>query len=457
MAGRKTPSAELDKAARYIASQLRSIGALPLGDDGTFFQKYPVIESVLSLDSARMTLGSGSSWRFGRDYFYAGGGGGDPRGVIKAPVVLVTGSVNSGNAAALGVTHKIVVFLSPLNARGAPDDFRSAFALGGAGARAVILPGGRPDSLWRRLSADPDELKPSAEAAWPLWWKPAPGTETTPGFRPILELWGGRWQPFVTAAGIDTAALRSADGTPKATPMQQAGVLDFSRRIERVSWPSNVVAVLPGSDPVLRHEYIVMTAHYDGLGSAKGRPPGPQSVLNGADDNASGVAVLIEVARTLAAGRHPKRSIIFAAVSGEENGLWGSDFLSMRPPVPRSSIVANINMDMVGRPKGDTVYVTGTGDRRIGPLANRAIRLVADRDLIILGDAALEKRYPGEKADERSDHANFRHRGIPPISFFTGWHDDYHETTDDANKLDYPALTRIALLVRDITLEIAGR
>ena len=129
----------------------------------------------------------------------------------------------------------------------------------------------------------------------------------------------------------------------------------------------------------------------------------------------------------------------------------------MRPPAPRSQIIANINMDMVGRPKGDTVYVTGTGDRRIGPLANRAIRLVADRDLIILGDAALEKRYPGEKADERSDHANFRHRGIPPISIFTGWHDDYHETTDDADKLDYPALTRIAGLVRDITLEIAGR
>ena len=369
--GRKTPSAELDKAAWYIESHFRGIGVLPLGDDGTYLQKYPVIESVLSMDSARIGLGSLASWNFGRDYFYAGGGGGDPRGVIRAPVVIVTGNVTSETAPPLGVANKIVVFISPLNARGAPEDFRSAFALGGAGARAVILPGGRPDSLWRRLGADPDEHKPSASAAWPLWWEPVPGADTAQRFRPILELWGGRWQQFVAASGIDTASLRNAAGLPKATPISQAGVLDFSRKIERVSWPANVVAVLPGSDPVLRNEYIVLTAHYDGLGMAKGRPPGPQSVLNGADDNASGVAVLLEVARAIAASRRPHRSIIFAAVSGEENGLWGSDFLSMRPPVPRASIVANINMDMIGRPKGDTVYVTGTGDRKIGPIATR--------------------------------------------------------------------------------------
>ena len=456
-AGRKTPSPELDKAARYIEGHFREVGALPLGDDGTYLQKYPVIESVLSLDSARIELGSLASWKFGRDYFYAGGGGGDPRGVIRAPVVIVTGSVTSETAKSLGVANKIVVFISPLNPRGAPEDFRSAFSLGGAGARAVILPGGRPDSLWRRLSADPDEHKPSASAAWPLWSESRPRADNAHGFRPILELWGGRWQQFVAASGIDTASLRSTTGTAKVTSIPQAGVLDFSRKIERVSWPANVVAVVPGSDPVLRNEYIVLTAHYDGLGMAKGRPPGPQSVLNGADDNASGVAVLMEVARTISAAPHPRRSIIFAAVSGEENGLWGSDFLSMRPPVPRSSIVANINMDMIGRPKGDTVYVTGTGNPKIGPIAVRAIRRISNRNLVILGDDALERRYPGEKADDRSDHASFRHRGIPPIALFTGWHDDYHETTDDVEKLDYAGLSRIAALVRDITIEIASK
>ena len=233
--GRKPPSGELDKAARYIENHFRGIGALPLGDDGTFLQKYPVIESVLSMGSARIGIGSLASWNFGRDYFYAGGGGGDPRGVIRAPVAIVTGRVTSEIAPSLGVANKIVVFISPLSPRGAPEDFRSAFALGGAGARAVILPGGRPDSLWRRLGADPDEHKPSASAAWPLWWEPAPGADTAQRFRPILELWGGRWNQFVAASGIDTASLRNADASPKVTSISQAAVLDFSRKIERAA------------------------------------------------------------------------------------------------------------------------------------------------------------------------------------------------------------------------------
>jgi Zn-dependent M28 family amino/carboxypeptidase len=199
----------------------------------------------------------------------------------------------------------------------------------------------------------------------------------------------------------------------------------------------------------------VLTAHYDGLGRAKGRPPGPQSILNGADDNASGIAALLDVASELSRGPRPKRSVIFAAVSGEERGLWGSDILSLRPPVPIASIVANVNMDMIGRARADSVFVTGRRQGWLGPIAERAI--ARNRyGLTLLDEAALERRFPGERADDRSDHANFRKRGVPAIAFFTGWHDDYHETTDDFDKVNYDALARIASLVRDITLEIAN-
>ena len=451
-AGRATPSVELDKAARYIEKRFRDLGALPLGDDATFFQKYPVIQSVLSEDSTRIIAGA-TSWTFGKDYFYAGGGGGDPRGEIRAPTVIVTGRVTPENGQQLGVKGKIVVFVSPLNARGAPEDFRSGFALGGAGARAVILPGGRSDSLWKRLRTDRDEIKPSAVAAWPLWWEATRDTSAR-AFVPLLELWGGRWQRFVESASVDTSALRNADGSPKVTALTTDFLLDFDRLTERVAWPSNVVGLIRGTDPILRNEYIVLTAHYDGLGSAKGRPPGPQSILNGADDNASGVAALIEVAAQLARNK-PKRSVIFAAVSGEENGLWGSDFLASRLPVPRTSVIANVNMDMIGRPAADTVYVTGRGRAGVAAQAARAIAR-APRGLTILAEAELERRYPGERADERSDHANFRHRGIPSISFFTGWHADYHETTDDADKVNYDALSRITGLIIDATVAIAN-
>ena len=455
-AGRRTPSAELDKAATYIAAQMRAAGLDPLGDDAGFFQRYPVVESVLSQDSARIQIGSLATWGFGKDFFYAGGGGSDPAGVIRGQLAIVSGRVTSENSASLDVAGKVVVFLSPLNARGSPEDFRSAFALlGGARSSAVIIPGGRPDSTWKRLAADHSELMPTAEAAWPVWTLPAPAVAGQARFRPVLELWGGRWSRFVEALGIDTALLRSTDGAVKVTSPGREVILDFDRAIERVRWPANVVAVLPGSDPMLRNEYVVLTAHYDGLGSAKGRPPGPQSILNGADDNASGVASLIQIAHAMSSGQRPKRSVIFAAVSGEENGLWGSDFLAMRPPVPVRSIVANVNMDMIGRSIADSVFVTGRSDSWLGPIANRALAR-RSRRLIILDEQALERRFPGERADDRSDHANFRRRGIPAVSFFTGWHADYHETTDDAPKLNYEALGRIATAVYDITVEIAN-
>ena len=454
-AGRPTPGRELDKAAQYIAARLRAAGADALGDDGGMLQRYPVIETVLSQDSARIEIGSLTTWRFGKDFFYAAGGGSDPEGVLGGPTVIVSGRVTSENSASLGVAEKVVIFLSPLTPRGAPEDFRSAFGLGGAGARAVILPGGRPDSLWKRLGAEPDEHKPSFAAAWPTWTHPGAVAVGAPRFRPVLELWAGRWQQLVAAARLDTVSLRSSDGSVKVTPVAAGATLTFARKIERVSWPSNVVAILPGSDPALRHEHVILTAHYDGLGRAKGGPPGPQSILNGADDNASGVAALIQVAQAIASGPRPRRSIIFAAVSGEENGLWGSDFLAMRPPVPRTSIVANVNMDMIGRSSGDSVFITGRHDTWLGPIANRAIARGA-RGLVLLDESALERRFPGQRANERSDHANFRRRGIPPIAFFTGWHADYHETTDDAAKVNYDALSRIAGLVRDLTLEIAN-
>lgn len=452
--GRATPGPALEKAAQFIAARLRSSGVQPLGDDGGMLQHFPVIESVLEENGARIEIGSLAAWRFGTDFFYAGGGGSEPHGLLTGPVVIVSGRVNRENAAALGVAGKVVIFLSPLSARGAPEDFGSAFAIGGAGAKAMILPGARPDSLWKRLAVDRSELKPMATAAWQR--QPDGLTEAARGrFVPVLELWGGRWMELVRSAGLDTTSLRNADGSVKVTDLRQSARLIFDRRIERVSWPSNVVGMLRGSDPALQHEYVIVTAHYDGLGQAKGRPPGPQSILNGADDNASGVASLVQIAASIAAGPRPRRSVIFAAVSGEENGLWGSEFLAMRPPVPQTSIVADVNMDMIGRARGDSVFITGRSETWLGPIASRVIAR-GSRRLVILDEGALERRFPGERADDRSDHASFRKRGIPPVAFFTGWHEDYHETTDDADKLNYDALSRIASLVRDMVVEIAN-
>jgi Zn-dependent M28 family amino/carboxypeptidase len=242
----------------------------------------------------------------------------------------------------------------------------------------------------------------------------------------------------------------------RVQPLEVRGRFHFDRSIDSIAWAPNVLGVVSGSDPRLRHEYILITAHFDGLGRATNAPPGSASVLNGADDNASGVAAMLEMARVLSGGQRPKRSVIFAAVSGEEAGLWGSDYLATRSPVPVSQIVANINLDMVGRASGDTVYITGADDPRIRKPTTDAIR-AGRRGLILLDRASLDARWPTERFDDRSDHVNFRRRGIPTLSFFTGTHPDYHTPKDDEAKLNYDALSRITALAADILRAIGNR
>lgn len=165
---------------------------------------------------------------------------------------------------------------------------------------------------------------------------------------------------------------------------------------------------------------------------------------------------MIQMARAIAsAPRRPKRSVIFAAVSGEEKDLWGSDWLASRWPLRIVNIVANVNLDMVGRSRADTVYLSGRSDSVLTPILRRVLSGGGNRRLTVLDQAALDRRYPGEALEGRSDHASFTRRGVPAVWLFTGLHADYHETTDDAERLNYDALARIARLAHDIAIAVA--
>ena len=455
MAGRPTPSRELNLASEYIAAAFTSAGLSPLGDDGTFFQRFPVSETVVDQQRARLEIGSMATWRFGADYWHIAGMGGAPFGELRGPVVIVSGKVNRETAPTLDVNGKIVIYRSPVTARGTPSDVVAGFALGAAHARAVLIPGRRSERLWDAISRDHDELKPLISAAWPVWTANAPPMVAGAiKFMPVLEVWNGRFDALLARAGIDSSTFAAPNATPKVTPLNVDGRFSFDRIIERVTWAPNVVGVLTGSDPVLRNEYVVVSAHLDGLGRSLNGPPGPQTVLNGADDNASGVAAIVQMAKALAGGARPKRSVIFLAVAGEELGLWGSDYFVARPPVPQRAIVADVNLDMVGRAVGDSVYVTG---REHATLKSAVASVLASgtRGLVLLDERALDTRYPNERLDERSDHENFRRRGIPALSFYTGSHVDYHETTDDVDKLNFVTLSRIAGLALDLTRAVA--
>jgi hypothetical protein len=212
----------------------------------------------------------------------------------------------------------------------------------------------------------------------------------------------------------------------------------------------NVVGMLEGSDPALKREYIVISAHMDHVGI--GAPVNGDSIYNGADDDASGTTGVIEIAEALSQpGARPKRSVIFLTVSGEEHGLWGSAWFSEHAPVPVSQIVADLNIDMIGRNWKDTIVVIGKEHSDLGTTLDRVNRAHPE-----LGMKAIDDIWPEENFYFRSDHYNFARKGVPILFFFNGTHPDYHGPNDEPDRIDAEKESRIVRLVYLIAQEVGN-
>jgi hypothetical protein len=210
----------------------------------------------------------------------------------------------------------------------------------------------------------------------------------------------------------------------------------------------NVVALLRGADPALAAEAVVIGAHYDHLGDGGqfSLAQGDRSIHNGADDNASGVAALLDVAGRLARGPKPARTIVFIAFSGEELGLLGSSHYAAHPTIPLERTRAMLNMDMVGRLGAGPLIVYGT-------------------DTAEEWTAAVERAAAAEGVAVRtggdgfgaSDQTSFYARDVPVLHFFTNVHEDYHRPSDDWEKVDAAGLVKVAAIVERVAREVAGR
>ena len=212
----------------------------------------------------------------------------------------------------------------------------------------------------------------------------------------------------------------------------------------------NVAGRLEGSDPALRNEYIVVSAHMDHVGV--GVPVKGDSIYNGADDDASGTAGVLELAEALSRpGARPKRSVIYLTVSGEEHGLWGSAWFSEHAPVPMSQIVANLNIDMIGRNWKDTIVAIGKEHSDLGVTLDRVNRAHPE-----LGMSAIDDLWPDENFYFRSDHYNFARKGVPALFFFNGTHPDYHGPDDEPDRIDAEKESRIVRLVYLMTQDIGN-
>ncbi len=211
----------------------------------------------------------------------------------------------------------------------------------------------------------------------------------------------------------------------------------------------NTIGLLRGSDPALRDEYVVITAHMDHLGTRF--PINGDSIYNGADDNASGTAGIVELAEAFSMlNLRPRRSILFIAFGAEELGLIGSRYYTDHPTFPLSRTVANLNLDMIGRNWADTVAALRSS-QDMGELAEGVAAQHPE-----LGMRVVDDQWPGQNLIRRSDQWNFMTHGVPALFFHSGPHPDYHFPSDHADLLDYLKTERIVQLVFYIGLRLAS-
>jgi Zn-dependent M28 family amino/carboxypeptidase len=264
-----------------------------------------------------------------------------------------------------------------------------------------------------------------------------------------IQVQAGAVARVLRAARADLAAARASSEAVARELPSLAVSIELKDSITSIKSAPNTIGILEGSDPSLKHEYLVYSAHMDHIGISPGQA---DSINNGADDDGSGTVGVVELAEAFSrAGARPKRSLIFLTVSGEEKGLWGSKYFTEHPPVPIKQIVADINMDMIGRNWPDTIVAIGKEHSDLGATLNRVNAAHPE-----LGMTAIDDRWPGEQFYFRSDHYNFARKGVPILFFFNGVHQDYHEVTDSPDKINSEKEARILRLVFYLGQEIAN-
>jgi len=436
MLGRDTPSPGLDRTAAYIAAEFARLGLKPGGDDGGFIQRYPLITTQLAADASTIAVRGGPTWKVGRDVLVRFGTVTEP---VTGPVVVIDGS--TGGLGALERTDlagALVLVASP-SGQSTRQLMQEVFSRGGA---AMIMISERSESAWNSMSARQE--RPSTRKAW--------GESDESGRGVFLEIREEAVAPALQQHGY---ALRPAEvrarqriSVKRLTDM----VLTIDLQYEPVAqqFAPNVVGILEGSDPILKDEYVLFSAHMDHVGV--GTPVNGDSIFNGADDDASGTAAVIEVAEAYAMlNPRPKRSMIFLAVSGEETGLWGSEYFAANPPTDIRQIVADLNSDMISRNWADTVVVIGKEHSDLGQTLN-----LVNAQHPELGLYAIDDIWPEQRFYFRSDHIHFARRGVPILFFFTGTHEDYHRVTDELEKINANKAARIARLLFHVGLAVAS-
>ncbi len=402
--GRATPSRGLDVAAEYIASEFRRLGIEPAGDDG-YFQTAPYFQVTPKFEDFELTFQSGGK-------------------TFTVPPERI--GVQNANAASIEKAEAVKI---PLDSAPPPV----------AGKVALIAV-----ENWRTafgsLSRSLRQLQAGKPAAIVLVAANVPFRRP----RALVSADDSAGAPVLMAG--DAELLKAVQSGPAVVTLRMPEPLREPVKLR------NVAAIVRGADPVLKDTYVLVSAHYDHVGV---RPSGEDRIMNGANDNASGTASMIEVAGAAAHAR-PRRSMLFIAWFGEEVGLLGSRYYVRHPLVPLERTVVNLNLEQTGRtddPQGSTagqISLTGYDFSDVPAILARAaaplgIRIVQD----------------GKRSDPyfaRSDNVSFAEEGIPAHTLCAAFeYSDYHAPGDEWNKLDYANMERVTRAIAAGALELANR
>jgi len=440
MMGRDTPSRGLELTAQYIADEFKRFGLKPGGENGTYFQRYPITSSQLDVAASHIGFMFGGKHvhaEFAKDARRNGG----PAVEVGGPAVLLAGPLDAKSLDASAIRDKVVLWAIDMTKPMPAGSNVLGPSLIAAGAKAIIVVSNRDSTAFAQRLAG--QARPVTTLG---------GAATSQITVPFVEVHERVLAEMFATAGISAAEAR-ASATPLVRALDGVRVMVDMKESKKEGSAPNTIGILEGSDPTLKNEYLVFTAHMDHDGTGRPRQGTTDSIWNGADDDASGTVGIVELAEAFAQqGARPKRSIIFMTVSGEEKGLWGSRWFSDHPTVPLASMVANFNLDMIGRNSGkskgdvkqwsDTIVVIGKEHSDLGTTLNRVNAAHPE-----LRMNAIDDIWPEENFYRRSDHFNFARKGVPILFFFNGTHDDYHQPSDSPDKIDAEKESRILKLL----------
>ena len=472
--GRETGMPGETKAARFLVERLTSLGVEPAGDS-MYYQRVPLYRTVLT-SNTRFNVSQGQlafPLALGTDLapiLALGPGAPLPRRAAEGDLFFAGyGMTDQGRSDFKGIDGpgKVIVML-----HGAPKSVTDSATreklegneeLGNRIVRALPF---QPTAIILLLTGDRADFYNQALPSLLRGVSLTPDNTTSDSQRPLPMVLLGMAKPGMS--------ILPANWPASEEPQAFAGK-KFTARVEaRVDQFTgyNIVGIVRGTDPRLNKTYVAFGSHYDHVGIQHGG--GADSIANGADDDGSGSVTMLAIAKSMMTAR-PRRSTLFVWHAAEEKGLLGSEFFASHSTVPIDSIVAQINIDMIGRRGGasskfDSRTDQTSGENRLfilGPASapnNQSVALGAIFDTVnarqvrpFVIDRAFDNPNHPEHYYERSDHINYAKKGIPILFFSTGFHEDYHKVSDEANKVDYDKMSRIGGLLIELATTLGNR